>query len=98
MLLFVPETGGQTLEALDARFSIPTKSFAAFGLKQLRYAFLRGVLRRRLRKPKLDPEDMAVVPARELRPMIPQGPTGPRQIPMEWDVERLARVTTHEIN
>lgn len=93
ILFFVPETGGQTLEALDARFSIPSKSFMAFGLKQLRYAFFHGLLRRRVKKPKLDPVDVAVTPATEM----PRYPRGPRQIPLDHDVERLATVTTHDV-
>ncbi|KAL9082841.1 MAG: hypothetical protein Q9159_006131 [Coniocarpon cinnabarinum] len=95
VLFFVPETGNQTLEALDARFSIPTRSFMAFALKQLRYAFLRGVLRRRVDPPKLDPIDVAVIPAAGSS-VGTEKARGPRQIPLNHDVERLASVTTHE--
>ena len=100
VLFFVPETGGQTLEALDARFSIPTRHLMKFGLQQVKYAFGHGVLRRRMRKPRLDPADVPnALPEKALRNMSTRGSddiSGPRQIPLDTDIERLAIVTSHD--
>ncbi|KAL9591962.1 MAG: hypothetical protein Q9179_007197 [Wetmoreana sp. 5 TL-2023] len=46
ILLFVPETKDLTLEQLDARFSIPSKSHAKFALKQCLFVIRHYVLRR----------------------------------------------------
>ncbi|KAI4120287.1 MAG: hypothetical protein LQ338_007124 [Usnochroma carphineum] len=46
ILLFVPETKDLTLEQLDARFSIPSKSHARFALKQCLFVIRYYVLRR----------------------------------------------------
>jgi hypothetical protein len=39
ILLFVPETKALTLEELDTVFSVPSKTHAAYGLRQVPYAF-----------------------------------------------------------
>lgn len=100
ILFLVPETGGQTLEALDARFSIPTRHLAKFGLSEVRYAFAHGVLRRRMKKPRLDPSNVPnLLPAKAMRTMgqrATEESIGPRQIPLDTDIERLATVTTHD--
>ncbi|KAL8775658.1 MAG: hypothetical protein Q9209_000154 [Squamulea sp. 1 TL-2023] len=46
ILLFVPETKDLTLEQLDARFSISSKSHASFALRQCSYFIRHYVLRR----------------------------------------------------
>lgn len=46
ILLFVPETKDLTLEQLDARFSISSKSHAKYALKQCIYVIRRYVFRR----------------------------------------------------
>ncbi|KAB8346234.1 hypothetical protein FH972_023279 [Carpinus fangiana] len=56
ILLIVPETANQTLEELDARFSIPTRKHSVYGLKQLRWCFMRFVLFRKCEKPEIDVE------------------------------------------
>lgn len=45
ILLFVPETKGKTLEELDQVFSVPTRTHAAYGLRQIPYGFRKWVLR-----------------------------------------------------
>lgn len=103
ILLFVPETGGQTLEELDARFSIPTKTFAAHGIKQALYWFRHGLLRQRMARPRLDFADIPIsMPAKEMREGVGgggarrRGPAqkGPRMIPRESEIHRLASVST----
>ena len=55
ILLFVPETKDQTLEELDARFSIPTCVHMKHSIKQLAWVGQYYVLRRRgLKRPKLN--------------------------------------------
>ncbi|KAL8691650.1 MAG: hypothetical protein Q9218_003171 [Villophora microphyllina] len=55
ILLFVPETKDLTLEQLDARFSISSKSHAKYALKQCIYAIRRYVLRRQhVKRPVID--------------------------------------------
>ena len=97
ILFFVPETGGQTLEALDARFSIPTRAFMKFGLHQLRYAILHGVFRRRMKKPTLEPSDVPnILPPREMTMKSDwRDSMEPRPIPLDVDVERMT-TTTHD--
>lgn len=46
ILLFVPETKDLTLEQLDARFSISSRSHARYAMKQCSYFIRRYVLRR----------------------------------------------------
>ena len=46
ILLFVPETKDLTLEQLDARFSISSRSHARYAMKQCSYFVRRYVLRR----------------------------------------------------
>ncbi|KAL8815667.1 MAG: hypothetical protein Q9223_005215 [Gallowayella weberi] len=60
ILLFVPETKDLTLEQLDARFSISSKSHARFALKQCLFFVRRYVLRRdNVKRPvmELPPQD-----------------------------------------
>jgi hypothetical protein len=49
VLLFMPETKGKTLEELDQVFSVPTRFHARYGLRQVRYFFMRYLLRRDVR-------------------------------------------------
>jgi hypothetical protein len=51
ILMFVPETKGVTLEELDEVFSVSTRKHAAYGLRQVPYAFRRYALRDRSAKP-----------------------------------------------
>ena len=44
ILLYVPETRNQTLEELDATFSVPSRTHAMYGLRQLRWFIMRYVL------------------------------------------------------
>jgi hypothetical protein len=53
VLLFVPETKGKTLEELDAVFSVPTRTHAAYGLRQIPYFFGRYILRKPLKPEEL---------------------------------------------
>lgn len=53
ILLFVPETKGLTLEALDARFSISTRSHARWAISDVHWAFRHYVLRRKAKRPVL---------------------------------------------
>lgn len=53
ILLFVPETKGLTLEALDARFSISTRSHARWAISDVYWAFRYYVLRRKVKRPVL---------------------------------------------
>ena len=53
ILLFVPETKGLTLEALDARFSISTRSHARWAMSDIYWAFRYYVLRRKVKRPVL---------------------------------------------
>lgn len=46
ILLFVPETKDLTLEQLDARFSISSKSHAIFALRQCTFVINHYILRR----------------------------------------------------
>ncbi|KAL8804220.1 MAG: hypothetical protein Q9182_002674 [Xanthomendoza sp. 2 TL-2023] len=60
ILLFVPETKDLTLEQLDARFSISSRSHARFALKQCLFFVRRYVLRRdNVKRPvmELPPQD-----------------------------------------
>ncbi|KAL8638318.1 MAG: hypothetical protein Q9228_004524 [Teloschistes exilis] len=55
ILLFVPETKDLTLEQLDARFSISSKSHAKYAVKQCLYVIRRYILRRhRVKRPVID--------------------------------------------
>lgn len=47
ILLFVPETKDLTLEQLDARFSISSKTHASFALKQCMFVIRHYILRRK---------------------------------------------------
>ena len=51
--LFIPETKGLSLEALDARFSISTRSHVSWVIKDVAWAFRHYVLRRDVRRPML---------------------------------------------
>ncbi|KAJ7641857.1 hypothetical protein FB45DRAFT_785998 [Roridomyces roridus] len=57
ILLFVPETKGRTLEELDQVFSVPLRTHAAYGLRQIPYGFRKFVLRQNVRPEKLYEED-----------------------------------------
>lgn len=60
ILLFVPETKDLTLEQLDARFSIPSRSHARFALRQCLYFVRHYILRRNnVKRPvmELPPQD-----------------------------------------
>ncbi|EIN11957.1 hypothetical protein PUNSTDRAFT_142156 [Punctularia strigosozonata HHB-11173 SS5] len=46
ILMFVPETKSLTLEELDAVFSVPSRTHAAYGLRQIPYVIERYILRR----------------------------------------------------
>ncbi|KAI4127182.1 MAG: hypothetical protein LQ341_006814 [Variospora aurantia] len=62
ILLFVPETKDLTLEQLDARFSIPSKSHARFAMKQCLFVVRYYVLRRRhIKRPIMDLPPQEVV-------------------------------------
>ncbi|KAI9717943.1 MAG: hypothetical protein M1828_007035 [Chrysothrix sp. TS-e1954] len=88
IILFVPETGRQTLEALDARFEVPTKTHALFGLQQVRYYFNRYFLfRKGSSPPQLNIEFKVPVSA-----AMSIDPNAPRKIPIEKEVDRLASV------
>lgn len=61
ILLFVPETKDLTLEQLDARFSISSKSHARFAVRQCVFAIRYYILRRRrTKRPTMDlpPQDV----------------------------------------
>ncbi|KAL8899610.1 MAG: hypothetical protein Q9207_006106 [Kuettlingeria erythrocarpa] len=61
ILLFVPETKDLTLEQLDARFSISSKSHARFAVRQCAFAIRYYILRRRrTKRPTMDlpPQDV----------------------------------------
>jgi hypothetical protein len=45
----MPETKGKTLEELDQVSSVPRRFHARYGLRQLRYFFMRYLLRRDVR-------------------------------------------------
>jgi hypothetical protein len=47
--MFVPETKGVTLEELDEVFSVSTTHHAAYGMRQLGYAFRKYALRQNVR-------------------------------------------------
>ncbi|KAF7307941.1 MFS domain-containing protein [Mycena kentingensis (nom. inval.)] len=53
ILLFVRETKGRTLEELDHVFSIPMRTHAAYGLRQVPYGFRKFVLRQRVKPVRL---------------------------------------------
>jgi hypothetical protein len=53
ILMFVPETKGITLEELDEVFSVPTTRHAAYGLRQVPYAFRRYVLHKDVKPEKI---------------------------------------------
>ncbi|KAL8869645.1 MAG: hypothetical protein Q9174_004117 [Haloplaca sp. 1 TL-2023] len=55
ILLFVPETKDLTLEQLDARFSISSRSHAKWAVKHCVYVLRRYILRRKgVKPPKMD--------------------------------------------
>lgn len=49
----MPETADQTLEQLDARFSVPTRAHASYGIRQLKWFLARSLLFRNVPKPEL---------------------------------------------
>lgn len=49
VLLFLPETKGKTLEELDQVFSVPTRTHAAYGIRQVGYFFNRYILWRKVK-------------------------------------------------
>ncbi|KAL9054520.1 MAG: hypothetical protein Q9206_003501 [Seirophora lacunosa] len=62
ILLFVPETKDLTLEQLDARFSIPSKSHARFAIKQCLFVVRYYILRRKhTKRPIMDLPPQEVV-------------------------------------
>jgi len=48
VLLFMPETKGKTLEELDQVFSVPTRTHAAYGLRQIKYFINRYIFFRKV--------------------------------------------------